>query len=583
MVTKKALAISAGSLAAATVIGGGVVVAFQSSGAPTCDRDAAPATLTTELAAAADGQTICLADGNYGTWKGVDKAVTLRSANGQNASMALQIGMNAARFSLESVTILYNGNASSTINGPAHDITIRDSQFTGQVEVNDTQNANILFENDSFPFKNAVSDPARLQVSCTSTAFCDKHVPAGVTVRDSYLTGGDADGLWTNTGGVVFDHNEFVDICNTGATGNHTDNIQVGIGRTAVGVTITRNLIRQTTPCQGQGIGIYDGISHSTITDNVVQMAPRQWPFEIYSDDTSLVAHNVVVDHGVNGTTNCNGNPCGVLMITAKDACATGSPPTCGDAGVGTIVTDNIARAISVGKATLGRRDHNLVQTGAAPGDITGVPVFVGGANPTTWEGFCLAANSPGKGAASDGLDVGIRCGVTPSTSETTTSTTTTEPTTPTTTVSMSPVVVTPPLITVTPPLVAPEPITPDPITVTPPVVTPPLITPAPVTITPAPVTLTPVATTAVFTVSPNPVVGQPVSFDAVASSCAASPCTYRWEDDGADGPGGTQWSLGTGQQLVFTFTGAGTKQVRLTVTDANGGTATVVRGITVG
>jgi hypothetical protein len=38
---------------------------------------------------------------------------------------------------------------------------------------------------------------------------------------------------------------------------------------------------------------------------------------------------------------------------------------------------------------------------------VTGAPIFVGGASPTTLAGFALAANSPGKNAASDGKDMG--------------------------------------------------------------------------------------------------------------------------------------------------------------------------------
>jgi hypothetical protein len=42
-------------------------------------------------------------------------------------------------------------------------------------------------------------------------------------------------------------------------------------------------------------------------------------------------------------------------------------------------------------------------------GDITGKALWSGGSSPTSYSGYHLAAGSPGKGAASDGLDVGIR------------------------------------------------------------------------------------------------------------------------------------------------------------------------------
>jgi hypothetical protein len=78
-------------------------------------------------------------------------------------------------------------------------------------------------------------------------------------------------------------------------------------------------------------------------------------------------------------------------------------------------------------------------------------------------------------------------------------------------------------------------------------------------------------------------VTGQAVAFDASSSTCQDSPCTYTWQDDGPDGPGGSQWALGTGQQMSFTFQQTGTKWVRLIVTDVNGDTNSTMQTITVG
>jgi PKD domain len=76
---------------------------------------------------------------------------------------------------------------------------------------------------------------------------------------------------------------------------------------------------------------------------------------------------------------------------------------------------------------------------------------------------------------------------------------------------------------------------------------------------------------TAAFVYAPShPVTGQPVAFDGTASSCPASPCSYSWTDDGDHSP------LGSGSTMAFTFHDVGTKQVRLTVTDALGQTVSV-------
>ena len=80
-----------------------------------------------------------------------------------------------------------------------------------------------------------------------------------------------------------------------------------------------------------------------------------------------------------------------------------------------------------------------------------------------------------------------------------------------------------------------------------------------------------------------SPTVGRAVSFDASGATCDDTPCTYTWEDDGGDGPAGDQWPLGSGRTMSFTFQEVGVKNVRLTVTDADGDTATTMKAIAVG
>jgi hypothetical protein len=86
------------------------------------------------------------------------------------------------------------------------------------------------------------------------------------------------------------------------------------------------------------------------------------------------------------------------------------------------------------------------------------------------------------------------------------------------------------------------------------------------------------------YTYSPtNPRAGiDTVTFDGSSSSCEATPCTYTWEDDGPDGPGGTQYPLGTGVTHDRVFQNPGSKYVRLTVKDGAGRTSTVVQTVTV-
>ena len=87
----------------------------------------------------------------------------------------------------------------------------------------------------------------------------------------------------------------------------------------------------------------------------------------------------------------------------------------------------------------------------------------------------------------------------------------------------------------------------------------------------------------AAYVYSPTaPVTGQAVTFDASSATCADAPCTYTWTDDGNDGAGGVNWAVGSGKVLTFTFSGAGVKNIRVTVKDADGDTASTVKAITV-
>jgi hypothetical protein len=89
---------------------------------------------------------------------------------------------------------------------------------------------------------------------------------------------------------------------------------------------------------------------------------------------------------------------------------------------------------------------------------------------------------------------------------------------------------------------------------------------------------------TASFTYSPtSPATGQQVTLNGTVSTCPDGPCTYAWSDDGSPTrPIPPLWPLGGGQTLQYTFSGAGTKYIRLVVTDAAGREATVEHNVVV-
>ena len=73
------------------------------------------------------------------------------------------------------------------------------------------------------------------------------------------------------------------------------------------------------------------------------------------------------------------------------------------------------------------------------------------------------------------------------------------------------------------------------------------------------------------------------MTFNASGSTCPDGPCKYEWSDDGGPTrPIPPKWPLGSGRILESTFSSAGTKYVRLVVTDAIGQEATVEHNIVV-
>ncbi len=93
-----------------------------------------------------------------------------------------------------------------------------------------------------------------------------------------------------------------------------------------------------------------------------------------------------------------------------------------------------------------------------------------------------------------------------------------------------------------------------------------------------------PPAPSASFSYAPvSPVVGEEITLDGTSSACQETPCRYEWSDDGSPSrPLPPLWPLGTGPTLRFTFVEAGTKYIRLVVTDALGRSATVEHDVVV-
>ena len=499
---------------------GGVAAAIAAAGlfaasrdaavaAAACDRTASPSTLSSQISAASAGQTICLEAGSYGTWAGTNKAVTLLAESGVSATMKINFASGDSGFTLDGLSGM-GGN----VRGGATNITVRNSTFTSTVDVQGTPGANIRFDGNrhEWPVTSSSGGPNAKFFVWSQTP----RTSSGVTIANSRFANGDLDGVHVgNAAGVDVLGNVFYNICDSNGP-NHADMLQT---EGMAGGRIAGNLFQGDASCATQALTSYDsGTVGVMIEDNVIDVR-RPWGIEWYSDRDSIIRHNTVVYYPAS---QCNFNtPCGRIDINRK---------TQDPAGTGTQVYDNLA-SVSFSTGSTGTQRNNLSAQNA---------VYTGPLN--VWAGYKLAANSPvGRGAASDGLDLGPRITTGPVPTPTPTPTRTPTPTaTPTRTPTPPPTATATPTPTATP-------------TRTPtPTATPPADTPA----------------QAIWTAPSGVRVGVPVTLDGSNSRGDGTlQCTWSFENS----DGSYIWETLTGCRLTKSFVAADRKYVKLIVRDADG------------
>jgi len=355
------------------------------------------------ITSAAAGSTICLSNGSYGgfTLSGVTKSprVTVVAVNPLGASFTgtLTITGNTNGLTFDGFDF-----GPITITGAStRDITFRNFNGRNQIRIDGVtvSPTNILIEN--FTQTNLMIVDAN-----PAGVFLDgnRNTPIA-TIRNATIDGGCADGVQAGTSFILEDSrflNKQVGSC---PNDPHTDAVQL-YGGPYVGTVIRRNYFYDNI----QALTAYDGVDHVLIENNVFDPGAnaslshsRPCQIEWYSDDSSIIRHNTVLYRG---------NGFGEICIDRKSA---------DDAGFGTVVVDNIANLVSVlDGSTLAQRNNNLLRSGATGSDIAGAPTYLGGATPTTLQGFVLAPGSLGKGAASSpagsdiGADISGATGLTP-------------------------------------------------------------------------------------------------------------------------------------------------------------------------
>ncbi len=361
-----------------------------------CDLHATPSTLNSEVAAAATGQTVCLASGSYGSWSGTNKSITIAPEPNASPTMAFDFRGGAANFTINGGHYNFDSNSpginltASTFDAGSQNITLEgvaatDNGVSFLIDVRSDGPGIVIRDNvfHDMLYPNTTSGAIRV--------LTPDSVPASnIVIENNMFRDMGADGIDPYSAATMVG-NDFLNVASGSNDPRHTDSIQFFGGPNKI---IEGNFVDGCS----QGIDAFDGSNGNTLVDNVI-IGCTVHSLSTYADTPgSLVAHNTVVGRG--------GEECG-----AKS----GSPAST------TLIRDNVLQqGINWGgvlcNPALDARNMSWPGYGQihSASDFIGKPVFVGGANPTTYAGYALAAGSPGKGQASDGGDVGARVSLYP-------------------------------------------------------------------------------------------------------------------------------------------------------------------------
>jgi Right handed beta helix region len=336
------------------------------------------------IASAAPGSVVCLTGGDYGdiAIRNIHKAkpVVVRPVKGSSASMDLEL---AASSGLRLVGLIIDGVVMSN----SANITLSHNTFTGMSLVQTQRaHANILF--DSNRLDGISAGPTNYEGRLTIRGY-DNTQPVGVTISNNHFGGGCSDGVQVigDAYGVrIGPGNKFTGLRQRGCV-EHVDPIQLYGGPHVV---VRGNYFHDNGDGTG-GVESFDGDDYGTVTNNVF-VCTCEYPYSVAASggDNWVVEHNTFAGGGL------------VSFANAND----------GDSASGNVVRNNVftnGRGISAPGSAWGTNDHNLNAGVPGRGNLRGKPVFVGGKKPKSYRGYRLARGSRGKGAASDGGDLGIR------------------------------------------------------------------------------------------------------------------------------------------------------------------------------
>jgi hypothetical protein len=201
---------------------------------------------------------------------------------------------------------------------------------------------------------------------------------SNTTIKNCYFFNGNSDGVQSGASNLTVTDNEFRSINPHGNAALHTDCFQL--------LGCTDSIFRRNYFIDfEQALAAFDGTNGNTVEDNVFYgppYSPAHWLSMMADNPGSTLNHNTLFSNGQ-------------IYLSSKTG---GAPST-------SFVSNNICAGIGLsGSGVTGTPQLNVNNN-----RTSSVVTFVGGANPTTWQGFKLTSGSVGHNEGNDGLDVGIR------------------------------------------------------------------------------------------------------------------------------------------------------------------------------
>ena len=388
-------------MVASAAIGG---LAGPTRKAPRCTKTTGVGTgLAVVIRNASAGATICLNSGSYGavTFRSLSKSadVTVRPAAGANVTIGevdLQVVRHLRFTGLGGRMSVAGAEVDDSNTRPkcSSHLTFDHLRFTRGMDVH-ARCAAMAILVDHVNLNNVLGTGAgegRINVigGWPNAVTSDQ----GVTISNSTFNGGCSKGmqLLGDSYGVQILYNEFANLSQSGCDPIHIGGIQLyGAEHTH----LKGNYFHDNGDSAGGLSIVTDGVHHGLIENNVwVCTCIYPWSIQAAAMRNTTVRHNTFAGGG------------GLHFYISLDRIAFRNVIR---DNVFTDPSNGITWDSATGPTAWGTQDHNLNAGVPGHGNLKGRPAFVGGKKPKSYQDYRLARGSRGKGAASDGGDLGIR------------------------------------------------------------------------------------------------------------------------------------------------------------------------------